>query len=366
MNITHDFSELWRIVDKLGAAHKQFFLNRSSSIAEIEIELIYGREVRLEDLEIISGLLAYDGRQVLLYIPDQGKNINRVLDGEIELGKKFHITYCSTLEDMKNSGRFQRYIATTDISGKFQLTGINEFMKEVVGSGRLHVCQNCLKALNYKQSKVKKTAKHTQKIFDLQEFFENYSSCFKNLPSRSKITPGLFIYPKNWQAISENIRAKYKWICSECQINLRAARQLLHVHHIDGVKGNVNESNLRVLCKACHRSQPLHDHLYIPLDEMKFINALRNERGVFSTGWPAIFKYADPACYGVLGLAYEAGWPPPKIEHLISGDSVPFEIVWPFQRVALSLTHREIHPPDWSILDLPKALLFNFGSGKSK
>ncbi len=158
MRITYDFSELWRVVDKLGAERESFSLSRTSTISAIEAELIRGREVKLHELESVSGLLAYEGRQILLYIPDQGQNIDQVLTGHLDSGKKFHVAHCTTLDSMKRSGRFERYIATIDVSGQFELTGTDINMREKSGIGRLYVCQNCLNMLNYKQAKVDRSA----------------------------------------------------------------------------------------------------------------------------------------------------------------------------------------------------------------
>ena len=79
MRIAHDFSALWAIADSLGAERQTFALSRTTAISKIEAELIRGREVQLHELESVSGLLAYEGRQVLLYIPDQGQRIDEVL-----------------------------------------------------------------------------------------------------------------------------------------------------------------------------------------------------------------------------------------------------------------------------------------------
>lgn len=149
MQIRHDFSALWNIATGLGAERQTFTLSRASSIPAIEAELIRGREVRLDELEAISGLLAFEGRQILLYIPDQGNRIDEVLNGNLDGGKKFHVAHCSALETMKNAGRFERYIATTDISGTFTLSGIDGNMREKTDRGRLYVCQLCLNMLNY-------------------------------------------------------------------------------------------------------------------------------------------------------------------------------------------------------------------------
>ena len=358
MRITHDFAALWRIVEELGAEKASFSLKRTSSIPQIESQLLRGREVKLADLENVAGLLAIEGRQVLLYIPDQGKNILEVLAGNRDLGKKFHVAHCKTLENMKSAGRFERYIATTNVSGDFELTGTMDFKKETKGTGRLYVCQNCLNMLNYKQCKIEGSARKLRETFDLTQFFETYSSCFSHLPSRTRVDAGRSTYTANWSEISKGLRSTAQWHCSECRVDLSAHKHLLHVHHKDGVKGNNHDANLQVLCKACHRQQPLHDHLYVPLSEMKLINSLRKAAGSYRSDWASILKYADPACHGVLGLAKQSGWPTPEIEHPIASGQNPVEIAWPSRKLAISLAGEMPKNMGWRVLDLAAANLY--------
>src|SRR5690606_23083484 len=138
----------------LGAADLPFVLTRGAAIETIEEELIKGIEIKLDDLASTAGLLTYEGRQVLLYIPDQGGNISAVLGGEREKGKRFHVAECDTLEKMRRANRFERYIATTDVSGIFAVHGQDFNFGSREGHAPLHVCINCLKALNYKQARV--------------------------------------------------------------------------------------------------------------------------------------------------------------------------------------------------------------------
>ncbi|MBH9553956.1 HNH endonuclease signature motif containing protein [Inhella gelatinilytica] len=352
MRIAHDFSELWKIANLLGAERQSFSLSRVSTISAIEAELIHGREVKLDELETISGLLAFQGRQILLYIPDQGQRIEEVLNGNRDAGKKFHVAYCATLDSMKNSGRFERYIATTDISGTFALSGTDMALREMTGHGKLYVCQNCLNMLNYKQAKVNRSAKVIRQHFDLSEFFETFSSCFRFLPIRTKVDPGSSVYAANWREISDSLREALRWTCEGCGIHLANAKQLLHVHHVDGVKSNNASSNLKVLCKACHRMEPLHDHMYVPRDEMKTINRMRRDAGVFDGSWESVMRFADPAIQGALGMARNQGWEAPEIEHQVPGTDRQVEAAWPSRRMGITLEHPTPSAHGWRIVDL--------------
>ena len=251
-------------------------------------------------------------------------------------------------------------MATTDVSGQFNLTGQTSYGVEKEGVGRLYVCQVCLNMLNYKQCRISRTARQIREIFSLHEFFETYSSCFRYLPKRTKMDASEYGYAANWNSISLELRTNARWRCSECAVDLNNHRQLLHVHHRDGIKGNNNKDNLQVLCKACHRLQPMHDHLYVPLGEMKIINSLRVEQGLFHGGWSQVLRNADPACHGALGLAQTAGWPAPLVEYVVNPDYPALEIAWPTKKLAISLESGTPGYEGWRVMDIAGATDFDF------
>lgn len=122
-------------------------------LVAIDIELREGLDIPLDDVSSDSGVLSYKGRQILLYIPDQGGNIYAVIaDGAS--GKKFHVTECATLRNMRTQNRFQRYVATNNIDGNFKVSGVDLNTGAAIKdqTARLRVCQNCLRKLNYNNS----------------------------------------------------------------------------------------------------------------------------------------------------------------------------------------------------------------------
>ncbi|MFN4265771.1 MAG: HNH endonuclease [Aquabacterium sp.] len=358
MKISHDFSALWSIANRLGAARQPFTLNRASEISAIEASLIRGLEVKLDELESISGLLSYEGHQVLLYIPDQGPKIAEVLDGNIDAGKRFHVAHCTTLDSMKRSGRFERYIATTDVSGTFHVTGVDLTGRDMEDRSPLYVCINCLKHINFKQARNGGRTKLIQREFDLVEFFESYSSCFLHLPKRTNATGSAATYSPDWKEISDQARNAARWKCTDCHVDLSDHRQLLHVHHADGVKRNNAAANLQVLCKACHRMQPLHDHMYVPRHEMQLINEKRRAAGVLTRTWDCVNRYVDPACHGAIGLAQTCGWDAPEIAYHLNDCSEPLEVAWPEKRYGISLSRTQPQISGWRIHDLSASIDF--------
>ena len=65
-------------------------------------------------------------------------------------------------------------------------------------------------------------------------------------------------YGLQWGKISKDIRKRAGYRCSKCQKDFSNNKQLLHVHHKDGVKWNHHTNNLKVLCFHCHKKEPGH------------------------------------------------------------------------------------------------------------
>lgn len=358
MELRWNFSHLHKVAETLEAVPVPFSLIRFSRIDSIEALLLEGVEIDLAEIDSSAGLLTYQGRQVLLYIPDQGNNITAVLDGDRAAGKRFHVAYCETLVTMRAQNRFERYIATTDVSGEFSVHGFDYYQGEASGTARLHVCINCLKLLNYKQAKVSGPASKVRDAFDLAEFFNTYSSCFPFLPSRTRADADSSNYTADWSAISERVRGERDWSCELCHVSLSAHRSFLHVHHIDGVKNNNNHQNLKVLCAACHRLQPLHERMYVPSEQMKAINALRVAQGIFQRNWESVMTCADPALHGILGVLRRKGWTAPLIEFSPPGLDVVVDVAWPEQRYGISLVAVDSSvKKDWAVNTLESAWL---------
>ena len=97
--------------------------------------------------------------------------------------------------------------------------------------------------------------------FDLTEFFATYETMFRTLPRLTRHTMGEGQYTADWARLSTRLRRAANWICSECSVNCSNDRDLLHVHHRDGNRGNNQRNNLQILCIDCHSRQPAHSRL---------------------------------------------------------------------------------------------------------
>ena len=150
------------------------------------IDIALGSGIKIDDLDLIksdpaSGVLSYEGRQVVLYIQDQFWHVRDVVrDGS--LGTKVHVAECGTLSGMRRQGRFERYVATTDVSGKFLVTGKSYYGDRVEGRARLKVCKGCLSKLNYRGYNRDRAGVFRE--FRWGELFEEYSPRFAHMPTR--------------------------------------------------------------------------------------------------------------------------------------------------------------------------------------
>lgn len=341
MEIRIDFSDLWRQVRRVSSQTYSFDWAAATSLDPIDIELSHGREVKLEDLNSVNGLLSVDGRQVLLYIPDQFKPLEEV-QADPGLGKRFHVAHCKTLADMRAKGRLERYVVTNNLSGLFRITGKNHTRNNYEIESSLLVCKNCLEKLNYQDYSHAVRERHSiWNNFSISTFFETYSTTFKFLPRRLAENAGHGDYTSDWNDISAALRERTGYTCDQCHINLSAHRHLLHVHHINGVKTDNSALNLRPLCIDCHRKQPFHASMFISSENMSLLTALRRSQQVYPVthDWEEALNLADLSVRGALLHARHRGFPVPQVgyEFVDATGTVQkqLEAAWPQYRLGV-------------------------------
>lgn len=349
MKITVDFSELIKIANTFGRKKTSFQLKSEVQVFEpIDIELQEGREVDIKEITSIGGLLSYQGRQVLLYIKDHTFSYDKAIVNGRE-GNKFHVAHCKTLEQMMQRNRYQRYVATNNISGDFKISAPNR----VDTNAKLWVCQNCLTLLDYKKSKSNsRTRFQNASAFDLKEFFSTYSSCFRHMPKYSDSDNVL--YSADWTEVSERVRRAKNFTCETCHVNTSAYPNLCHAHHINGVKQDNRLANLQVLCADCHRKEH-EDHMFVSHEHMQLITQLRREQGLLSVkNWDDVYKLTDSAIHGDLRVMQQKGYPAPQIGYQIKAGNavVDVEVAWPEYNYALAVKVEEA--AGWEV--------FSFGS----
>ena len=331
---------LWLLVEQMGATRVDISINQTS---RSDFYLGWegkGKDIKIEDVDVIGGVLTAEGRHIVLYIPDHGTKIENVLNNEAGAGNKVHISYCKTLIDMRRRNRYERYraVANTTFQG-FDVSG-NFNGKEITGEADLKVCKNCLKYLNYKgYAAVKERRIAIYNKFDPEEFFLSYSTFFPALPSAivDKWQGG---YVSDWKQISRKFREKKRWRCESCKLDLSSYENLLHTHHVDGDKKNNNPSNLKALCADCHRKQPKHGHMGIESSDMELIQRLRNAQGVMNyDSWGNIYRLVDMPFRDLLYFYKNRGRAMPTVGYDIvsheTGLKVQAQFAWPNKKIAI-------------------------------
>lgn len=369
MKLSVDFSALHLAVAPLGHSISDFKISNHASdwinVGEHLINgLILGQDIDLKEIDGSAGILNYKGYQVMLYIPDQGYNIEVALaDGKHRQARKIHVAECSTLETMRQTGRFGRYDVISRLDGKFPVFGFNPLSgKEESGEADLGVCKNCLTILNYKGYESGTGVKKSEIFnnFSFEGFFEDFSSYFKSLPlggtkSKSK-------YPPDWATISTNLRAELNYTCEQCGVQLAENAKLLHVHHINGVKTDNSRANLRALCADCHKKQPHHDHLYVSNEDTQRINEYRRAQHKFD-----VFDYgnvrtcADSALDGLLIKCQAMRLPGPELGISIADADkmISIDLCWPRNKVAVLINMskaKHLQENGWNVFSAFDAL----------
>lgn len=204
------------------------------------------------------------GQKVLVYIRDQRYSYY--------LKYKFHIANCSTLVDAQRNQKYDKYVASINVNGKFKVNLIHgnswvEKDKDV----NLKVCKNCLKALNYKGYRQSHGVKQTiYNSFSIDEFFQLYKIQTIKKPKYTSVTAPINNYTKDFDSIAKELKAKKNNTCESCFKDLSQDKKFLHVHHIDGIKSNNHDQNLKVVCIGCHANEPDHGHMKLLPDYKEY------------------------------------------------------------------------------------------------
>lgn len=347
MKITFNFSALQAAVEQMGTQPIVFKAEKTlDPIKDIDIRLHHGIEIPLSEVKFIKSVPTYEGRQVLLYIQDHGNNVQQALiDGST--GNRFHVADCKTLNQMRNHGRFKRYVVTNRIDGEFFITGRAQGSgKSVKGHTRLLVCQNCLCTLSY-QGANPNNAKKIAQNFDIALFF---ASCASFLPHQPPRSAGYAAedddYTSDWSQVATSYKTSHGYRCEQCGVNLSEHKGLLHTHHCNGIKSDNRPENLRALCADCHRRQPYHSWVIVAHDDMQTLNRLRQQQGLLrNRSWKTVFDYVDPGLRGVLDMCQREGIAVPEIGWAVADRHknvvANLEVAWPRSRVGIAIADQD-------------------------
>ncbi len=221
-----------------------------------DIKIGKGLDIVINEIEVLpDGTLEYEGQKIIVYIRDQKISYNGV-----QAEYKFHIAWCKTLEDMKEKGRYSRYVVSQREDGNFYVNLLNG--NNVVKRDSLEpmkVCKNCLNRLNYNNYIANKNQVYEK--FKIIEFLEKYNTKISIRPKYNDRNAPLSVYSEDWNHTSFELRKRANWKCSKCGRDYTNDKKNLHVHHINGVLGDDSITNLIVLCKECHSKEAMHSHI---------------------------------------------------------------------------------------------------------
>jgi hypothetical protein len=218
-----------------------------------------GIEINFDDIDVLDDkTLGYKGYRVVVYIRDQ-PSYGRGRDSL----PKFHLTYCKTLQKMKQMKRWERYVVNHRDDGKFKLNITDQGITKTV---RLNVCQNCLGQIDWKgfQNEPDKSVRvRLVDNFSLSEFFAKYPRDLMAVrPTYTSDTAPINNYVKNWPEISTRTKQARGYRCEGCNTPFSGAdSRFLDTHHRNGLKYDNADSNLAVLCIGCHAEEPMHAHM---------------------------------------------------------------------------------------------------------
>ena len=171
-------------------------------------------------------------------------------------------------------------------------------------------------------------------------------------------------YADNWKDISRDLRDSRNWICECCGVNLRNTPALLHTHHINGVKRDNRQENLKALCIDCHRKQPQHDYMRVTHAQMQMINRLRKEQSLLQQdSWDELIDLADTSVTDLLRHYQAKGHAKPVVGHELQAPTgevmAVFELAWPDQKAAIAIDRDAISlgsESGWRVFSVGEAI----------
>lgn len=248
---------------------------------ELDVLLNYGIDIpNLDVLETYSDkTLIYKNKRVILYIrdvPDYGSGRK----GNDSM-PRYHVANCRTLIDMRSKKRFGRYVVAARTDGSFQINIIENGSKHRNSIERLKICQNCLDTLSFDGFSVSSPqtvkAPIVQK-FTIARFFEIYpQDVISASEAESELTARRNEYTGDFGIHAKRIKEKSGYHCVSCDIDLSAPsmQQFLHAHHMNAIKYDNSESNLKALCIKCHSEQIGHSHMLSLPQYKEFMSLIR-------------------------------------------------------------------------------------------
>jgi hypothetical protein len=149
---------------------------------------------------------------------------------------KFHITECKTIVTYKSNNNFDGHYY---LSNNNVVDLIDRQTKKEHKDQKLELCKFCQQIF-------------PEEAMDTQDFFDRLIK--DEMKEVDNQVVDIFGYTSNWHQISRTFRKIHNHTCHKCNVQMKTASdfRFIHVHHKNGNKRNINESNLECLCIRCH------------------------------------------------------------------------------------------------------------------
>ena len=181
-------------------------------------------------------------------------------------GNKIHLTWCKDLEKRFNQDVYDEYIFTTDKSGIFKIKCLDEDGTIIERKVKLWACHHCLEKL------ILNTSVASKFLFNYKEHEENYKKKLNNFSSNNKLIDSKLNNELN--TFELNFIEKNNHQCDCCKRKFdEKNKDLLNVYYLDGDKSNLQEDNLKILCKLCHKEKPIYKDVLVSIND---INRIKN------------------------------------------------------------------------------------------
>lgn len=280
MNI--DYKNLDLALSMIGARRDQRPLQLSPGGSREKVKAKLRKGVKVEatdfnDLQTVADMFSHDGEHAFLYIDEPRVSEEFLSEVPAENAQRFHLVKrCSTLLTMHNKGKSERYVLIQNSEGTFPSKPYDYFLGRTNTNRKIDAkllpCKNCLGELAYMgyakpgsgYLTTQKKAKNNDIFlnFNVKKFFKHYEPFFFDENYfRKNADDGKANYTASHARIRDELLVRFKYTCQECGVELGDRPDLLHMHHINGRRGDNQSSNLELLCILCHALRPMHAHM---------------------------------------------------------------------------------------------------------
>lgn len=266
-----------------------------SSFKLIESKLrTQGIEISIEDVRTIGPYLTYQEEHlVLLHIKNSSSSVQELRNNSAASfdTPKFHVTWCSKVDEMFRNNRLDKYVVSQSDLGLFIVASEEDIggNRQTLEDVRLYACQFCLDNISYrgfthKDKRTREKVPYRHRVQQVEDFVvnefigENHGTMtvWKHHQAMKSNDGRRASHTIEFVEISRLKRERCGWVCSRCNVSMKDRKEGLHCHHVNGVTSDNRWNNLEVLCALCHKNvDKYHAHMEIRPDIEDYIRKHR-------------------------------------------------------------------------------------------